>query len=372
MICPSCGSASEQGSYCSSCGARLGGTDAGATPTDGSGEAPAPASRPHSSLDVTPASPGRNWRNPALVGVLLLVVASVASVGVLVLFREKDKPEPPRRSSAAVVAQPTTDPCVATVSDWLFRELDAFLQDPGAIGEYTLGDAVIQAAETELGFSSREFKTLSQTSGTFITFVGQRIDASIYPEYYGIDSIDEVPDRILTAGLAEVLPDISRGCGLGSGGVGAAPPPADEPEAVQESPLPASNAVTASQVPTPVEDLVLSALREGLPGSESYRLSEKTGVFDPALTLEVVIGEAAAGASGYFDRAFFIVDGQLVGDDGDAPGVLEGGVSQTGDTTTLTYVTFEPGDPNCCPTGQTSVRYRWDGEELVRLDPVPQ
>jgi hypothetical protein len=41
-------------------------------------------------------------------------------------------------------------------------------------------------------------------------------------------------------------------------------------------------------------------------------------------------------------------------------------------TLAFLYVLYRPSDADCCPTGgAVSVRYRWDGTKVVRLDPLP-
>ncbi len=94
--------------------------------------------------------------------------------------------------------------------------------------------------------------------------------------------------------------------------------------------------------------------------------------YDPSYPLRVLIGIRQGSATGYAQRAFFFYGDDYLGNDtsGDSAGIEYAG--QDDNTVSLTYKLYQHNDPNCCPTGgEATVRYDWNGSELVPLDEIP-
>lgn len=72
-------------------------------------------------------------------------------------------------------------------------------------------------------------------------------------------------------------------------------------------------------------------------------------------------------------RAFFFVEGRLVGTDApDTSGALSV-FRTTSKRVTLKYRLYEPDDDACCPeAGEQKVRFEWDGQQIQVLDMVPE
>lgn len=88
-------------------------------------------------------------------------------------------------------------------------------------------------------------------------------------------------------------------------------------------------------------------------------------------TFRVLLGRPAGVPEGG-RRAFFFVDGRLVGTDApETSGALS--VFKTTDKrVTLKYRLYEPDDDACCPeAGEEKVRFEWDGQQIQVLDLVP-
>ncbi|TAK57556.1 MAG: LppP/LprE family lipoprotein [Dehalococcoidia bacterium] len=89
-----------------------------------------------------------------------------------------------------------------------------------------------------------------------------------------------------------------------------------------------------------------------------------------ACPLHVIIGVRTGTADGYDQRAFFFADHYL-GTDTRASSAGVGVVLRTTDTVTLRYTLYNAADATCCPTaGTADVRFRWDGAQLMPLDPI--
>jgi hypothetical protein len=122
--------------------------------------------------------------------------------------------------------------------------------------------------------------------------------------------------------------------------------------------------VTAPATP-PVQGAVQTVEQHG------YDVVERAG-YDPHNTLQVLIGNLSASATGHVQKAFFFVDGNYIGTDStkDSNSIQLGDVGD--DTVGLQYALFRPRDPECCPTGGTAnVDYHWTGSKLVPQQPIP-
>lgn len=88
-------------------------------------------------------------------------------------------------------------------------------------------------------------------------------------------------------------------------------------------------------------------------------------------TLRVLVGHPSGDEDGA-RRAFFFVEETYVGNDVSDPSAKLF-VKRAGDKqVTLAYRTWAPDDESCCPTGgPVDVRFKWDGAQLIPLDPIP-
>ncbi len=101
--------------------------------------------------------------------------------------------------------------------------------------------------------------------------------------------------------------------------------------------------------------------------------SDASASWDPQAPINVILATLTGSADGYNNWAFFFVGNRYIGHDTKDPSLT---IAVTGrrttDTITLAYTIYAPSDPNCCPTGGTqSVRYQWNGSQLIPLDPIP-
>jgi LppP/LprE lipoprotein len=97
-----------------------------------------------------------------------------------------------------------------------------------------------------------------------------------------------------------------------------------------------------------------------------------TGSYDPGASVTALIGVKKGSADGTAQRAFFFADGRFIGTDtaDDSAGIRL--AHSRPPVIALSYELFEPNDAQCCPTGGVAtVRYRWDGQRLAPLDPIP-
>lgn len=104
---------------------------------------------------------------------------------------------------------------------------------------------------------------------------------------------------------------------------------------------------------------------------EGYSVIDGINTWNPSESLNVLIG-ACTGAEGYCKKAFFFYNGNYLGTDTSDPSSQISFVWRTNDTVALNYVLYHKEDPMCCPTaGAATVRFKWDGNKLVALDPIP-
>lgn len=78
------------------------------------------------------------------------------------------------------------------------------------------------------------------------------------------------------------------------------------------------------------------------------------------------------GGDGHEQRIWFFRGSHFVGHDDkrSSAGII--GSWRDLNTLDFLYVLYRTGDAMCCPTGgAVSVRYRWNGKKVVRLDPLP-
>lgn len=159
-------------------------------------------------------------------------------------------------------------------------------------------------------------------------------------------------------------------------------PPTDaEPECVtrkerlpvacdRSTAIPRDEAPTGSEPIAPSPDDERDTALERV-AKEGYDVADPS-TYDSEQTLNAVIGVNTDSVTGRNDLAFFFVNGKYIGTDTQDESAEIKFKGSAGDTVTLAYTLFRQSDPGCCPTGGSqSVRYQWDGEELVPLDPIP-
>jgi hypothetical protein len=97
-----------------------------------------------------------------------------------------------------------------------------------------------------------------------------------------------------------------------------------------------------------------------------------TSGYDAGASIAVVVGVRKGSADGTAQRAFFFAGGRLAGTDAptDSAGISIAWARPP--VIALRYELFDPRDAQCCPSGgSATVRYRWDGNRVGALDPVP-
>lgn len=148
-----------------------------------------------------------------------------------------------------------------------------------------------------------------------------------------------------------------------------AAPTVTEREVIKRRPAPSPPETTTpesgSQLGGTLEEAVATVEGEG------YDVSN-TDTYDPSYDLRVLIGISQDSATAYAQRAFFFLGGEYLGNDtsADSAGIEYAG--QDSNTVSLDYVLYRRNDANCCPSGgKATVRYDWNGSELVPLDEIP-
>lgn len=94
---------------------------------------------------------------------------------------------------------------------------------------------------------------------------------------------------------------------------------------------------------------------------------------NPTATLNAVTGSPIGGANPRGMYVFFFVAGRgYIGTDTLEPSQTVHIAWKDDTTLAVEYTLYREGDPGCCPTGGSAlVRYRWTGDKLVPLDPIP-
>jgi hypothetical protein len=99
--------------------------------------------------------------------------------------------------------------------------------------------------------------------------------------------------------------------------------------------------------------------------SHALWISDKQFKFNP------IYGDCGGG-DGHDQRIWFFRNSHFVGHDTKQSSAEIIGSWRNLNTLAFLYVLYRPSDPMCCPTGgAVSVRYRWNGKKVVRLDPLP-
>jgi hypothetical protein len=142
------------------------------------------------------------------------------------------------------------------------------------------------------------------------------------------------------------------------------PPPSPTPPPSPSPPSRAAASVAASPTLLPEAQRSVAVERVAAAG---YTVPDPQ-TYDPRLPLRVLIGTR----SGAY-QAFFFLNERYLGTDTLQPSAAPLSiVQQDGSTVALTYTLYRPADRACCPSGGTAtVRYRWTGEGLEPLDPIP-
>lgn len=195
---------------------------------------------------------------------------------------------------------------------------------------------------------------------------------------------------LMWAGIGVIVVGAGIGAALGSGVLKGAGSPAPQvtvttsvtasPSAPGSSPKPAtpsqqggSAGPGGSSAPAPpVPAASLAAAKATVRGKGYTPYPNTASHWAGAATLNVILGTATGSGDGYNNWAFFFVNGHYIGTDTKSPsaGIRVAWTSPT--TVALTYPLYQPSDPLCCPSGgTTTVRYHWNGAQLVALDPIP-
>lgn len=94
-------------------------------------------------------------------------------------------------------------------------------------------------------------------------------------------------------------------------------------------------------------------------------------IADSGFHFNALYGDCGGG-DGRDQRIWFFRGSHLVGNDAKRSSGDIIGDWRNLDTLAFLYVLYRPTDPDCCPSGgAASVRYRWNGTKVVRLDPLP-
>jgi len=161
-----------------------------------------------------------------------------------------------------------------------------------------------------------------------------------------------------------------------------APPPTPAPPTSVPTPRPTATLLptaipSASPPPSPTAVTSPTSPAEALRTAALDRVAREGYVvrdprtYDAGASLRVLLGARNGADDDY--RAFFFLNDRYLGTDTLQPSAAPlSVVRQDGSTVALQYSLFRLGDSTCCPSGGTAVvRYRWSGERLEPLDPIP-
>jgi len=113
------------------------------------------------------------------------------------------------------------------------------------------------------------------------------------------------------------------------------------------------------------ERYVARHCHKGSVQSHAMWISDKQFTFNP------IYGDCGGG-DGHEQRIWFFHGSHFVGHDDKRSSADIIGSWRDLNTLDFLYVLYRPTDAMCCPTGgAVSVRYRWNGKKVVRLDPLP-
>jgi LppP/LprE lipoprotein len=133
---------------------------------------------------------------------------------------------------------------------------------------------------------------------------------------------------------------------------------------------PSATGTTAQPPPDPSAPLALSAAEQAL-GARGYTaLSERD--WRPDQRLKALIGIGSTMGASRKELAFFFVGDRFIGTDTTAPSARIEMAAQGGESVTLRYALYRPGDGVDDPSGGgTEVTYRWTGARLVPQGAIP-
>ena len=99
--------------------------------------------------------------------------------------------------------------------------------------------------------------------------------------------------------------------------------------------------------------------------------SHSMWITDKEFKFNALYGDCGGG-DGHEQWIWFFHGSHFVGHDAEQSSGDIVGNWRNLNTLAFLYVLYRPSDPDCCPTGgAVSVRYRWNGKKVVRLDPLP-
>jgi len=98
----------------------------------------------------------------------------------------------------------------------------------------------------------------------------------------------------------------------------------------------------------------------------------ETGFYDPGRPLSVVVGMTPGASSTSPEQVFFFHFGRYVGPATSQPRFAFTIAGITGDTVTVAYSHYQPGDADCCPSlPDYIVRFHWTGKAVTPLGQAP-
>lgn len=139
------------------------------------------------------------------------------------------------------------------------------------------------------------------------------------------------------------------------------PPPAERAAPLSETPMPTLTFQhTHASTVGAAEDLVRAHGYSPAPG-QPYQPSG----------LSALIGVRTGMPLPTDQHVFFFHDGTFLGTDATDPSASVTTAQTDADTVTVTYLLFHPDDTSTGTAGSAAVRFRWTGEQVRPLDPIP-
>ena len=99
----------------------------------------------------------------------------------------------------------------------------------------------------------------------------------------------------------------------------------------------------------------------------------EASTYDPSLDLSAIEGDTPGATASSPVQVFLFHKGCFLGTTTSNGNYFNSTFAQTGsDTVSVHYAHYQPTDGNCCPSlPEYVVRYHWDGDHVVPLDPLP-
>jgi hypothetical protein len=124
---------------------------------------------------------------------------------------------------------------------------------------------------------------------------------------------------------------------------------------------------TGGQKPASASERTAAVAAVAKRGYDVKRATE----YVPGRRINVLTGIFHGSATDFRQKAFFFINGRLIGTDTSEESSIVNLVGVQGDVATLKYALYDKTSGQCCPRTSTTVRYRWTGAKLVPLDKIP-